>query len=116
MRKIMTDHDEREAINTWAEPQKLEPVHQITWGIIRYAAGSGRVPEDDAACFDGWYSDRVDALMVANDWMNRFPRWIVALVQSDQIWFGDGDFSKVKGPLTTRERWRDDHNMGRTQR
>jgi hypothetical protein len=75
-----------------------------TWGIIRYAPGSGAFPRDDAAAFDGWYSDRNDALAVARDWVARHPQWIVALVRSDLIWFGDGDFSEFRRrPLTRRE-------------
>jgi hypothetical protein len=77
---------------------------QETWGIIRYAAGSGTRPENDAAAFDGWYSNREDALAVARDWVARNPQWIVALVRSDLVWFGDGDFSKVKHRLLT---WRE---------
>ena len=78
----------------------VEPVSQTTWGIIRYAPGSGAFPEDDAAGFDGWYSDRADALDVAERWKLRFPQWIVALVESDMIWVGNGDFSRVRYPLT----------------
>jgi hypothetical protein len=82
----------------------VEPCSQITWGIIRYAPGSGLACDEDAAGFDGWYSDRQDALDQAKDWSSRFPQWIVALVQSDQIWFGNGDFTTVRErPLTWRE-------------
>jgi hypothetical protein len=43
-----------------------EPSKQSSWGIIRYAPGSGAVAsEDDAAAFDGWYKDRADALAIA---------------------------------------------------
>jgi hypothetical protein len=84
---------------------KAEPVQQTSWGIIRYAAGSGRSPDEDAAAFDGWYFKRAEALAVAEEWARTFPQWIVALVGSDQIWFGDGDFSTLAGkPLTFRER------------
>jgi hypothetical protein len=80
------------------------PSDQKTWGIIRYAVGSGAFPQDDAAAFDGWYTDRNDALAVAQDWVARHPQWIVGLVRSDLVWFGDGDFSKIKRrPLTKRE-------------
>jgi hypothetical protein len=80
------------------------PCSQITWGIIRYAAGSGLLCEDDAAGFDGWYTAREDALAIARRWAARFPQWIVALVRSDQIWFGDGDFGTVRDrALTYRE-------------
>jgi hypothetical protein len=81
-----------------------EVSEQITWGIIRYAAGSGSFPDEDAAGFDGWYADREDALAVAEAWVEEFPGWIVGLVQSDRIWFGQGDFSGWKSPLTERER------------
>jgi hypothetical protein len=77
---------------------------QITWGIIRYAAGSGSFPDDDAAGFDGWYSDRKEAMAVAESWVQEYSGWIVALVQSDQVWFGQADFSGWKKPLTERER------------
>lgn len=65
------------------------------WGIIKYAPCSGSVPEEDIASFDGWYARREDALAVAEDWAQRFPRWIVALVQADWAHCGDGDFSRV---------------------
>src|SRR5262249_51715487 len=77
---------------------------QVTWGIIRYAPYSGSLPDDDAAGFDGWYSDREEALAVAESWVQEFSGWIVALVQSDRVWFGKGDFSGCKQPLTERER------------
>jgi hypothetical protein len=32
------------------------PSKEVSWGIIRYAPGSGDFPEDDAAAFDGWYT------------------------------------------------------------
>jgi hypothetical protein len=41
------------------------PSKEVSWGIIRYAPGSGDFPEDDAASFDGWYTNREDALAVA---------------------------------------------------
>jgi hypothetical protein len=82
-----------------------EPHEQTTWGIIRYAAGSGMSPQDDAAAFDGWYADRNEAMSIATDWARRYPQWIVALVRSDTVWFGEGDFSAVANqPLTARER------------
>ena len=82
-----------------------KPSDQISWGIIRYAAGSGPVPADDAAAFDGWYSHRAQARMVAKDWAARHPQWIVGLVRSDLIWFGDGDFHSLRhAPITYRER------------
>jgi hypothetical protein len=83
----------------------MEPSNQVTWGIIRYAAGSGLVPEDDAACFDGWYTDRADALDCAQRWAARHPQWIVALVRSDLVWFGEGDFTVFRHrPITAREK------------
>ena len=83
---------------------KIEPSDQINWGIIRYAGGSGRFPDEDAAGFDGWYSDRDDAMAVAKDWSLRYPQWIVALVRSDLVWFGNGDFTTVNDQtLTARE-------------
>jgi hypothetical protein len=82
----------------------VTPCSQVTCGIIRYAAASGLRPDDDAADFDGWYSDREDALAVASDWATRFPDWVVALVRSDQFWFSGGDFTTVAHrPLTWRE-------------
>jgi hypothetical protein len=45
------------------------------WGVIRYAAGSGIVPEDDCAAFDGWYMDRTDALAVYLDNVTRTGLW-----------------------------------------
>jgi hypothetical protein len=75
-----------------------------SWGIIRYAPGSGPFPEDDAAAFDGWYFDRALALAVAEDWHRRFPHWIVALVQSEVMWFDNSDYSPSRHrPLTFRE-------------
>jgi hypothetical protein len=42
---------------------------------------------------------------IANQWAIRYPQWIVALVRSEAVWFGDGDFSAVTNqPLTARER------------
>jgi hypothetical protein len=81
------------------------PSKEVSWGIIRYAPGSGDFPEDDAASFDGWYTDREDALATAKDWVARHPHWIVGLVRSDLIWFGPGDFSSFGDrPITARER------------
>jgi hypothetical protein len=83
---------------------KDNAVHQESWGIIRYAPGSGRFCDEDAAAFDGWYSDREDALAIAKEWVAERPQWIVALVASNQIWFGNGDFTTVRHrPLTKRE-------------
>ena len=82
-----------------------KPSDQVSWGIIRYAAGSGPTPETDAAAFDGWYRDRAQARMVAKDWVARHPHWIVGLVRSDPVWFGDGDFTSLShAPITYREK------------
>ena len=81
------------------------PSKEVSWGIIRYALGSGDFPVDDAASFDGWYTDREDALAAAKDWVARHPHWIVRLVRPDLIWFGPGDFSSFRDrPITARER------------
>jgi hypothetical protein len=83
----------------------VKPSEQVTWGIIRYAGGSGPFPDTDAAAFDGWYADRADAMAVAKDWSERYPQWIVGLVRSDLIWFGNGDFSVLSDtPITYREK------------
>jgi hypothetical protein len=80
------------------------PSEQVTRGIIRYAPNSGTFGFDDVAGFDGWYIDREEALAVAQDWAARFPQWVVALVRSDLVWFGRGDFSHFdRRPLTERE-------------
>jgi hypothetical protein len=34
---------------------------RASWEIIRYAPGTGSIPEGDAAAFGGWYADREDA-------------------------------------------------------
>ena len=78
---------------------------QKSWGIIRYAPGSGIACDEDAAGFDGWYSEREVALAIAKDWAARFDGWIVSLVQSQWTRFGDGNFSSIKSyPLTEREK------------
>ena len=83
----------------------VRPCKQKSWAIIRYAANSGGFPDEDAAAFDGWYADRADALAVAEDWAVRYPQWIVGLVTSDTVWFGQGDYGHYKDrPLTARER------------
>ena len=77
-----------------------------TWGVIRYAPGSGLLPEDDAAAFNGWYTHREDALLFAKHWAESYPQWIVALVKSDETWWGQGSFVSLRStPLTERERW-----------
>lgn len=53
----------------------------MSWGIIKYAAGSGSFPDQDVASFDGWYSDKADAKAIFDDWSQRYPHWIVALVE-----------------------------------
>jgi hypothetical protein len=41
---------------------------------------------------------------VARDWLERHPQWIVGLVRSDLVRFGQGDFHTVSHrPLTARE-------------
>jgi hypothetical protein len=75
-----------------------------TYGIIRYAPGSGLSPEDDAACFDGWYACKGDAMTIFNDWVERHPGWIVAVVEQVTASWGEGDFSSVaQRALTVRE-------------
>jgi hypothetical protein len=82
-----------------------KPAEATSWGIIRYAACSGAIPDEDAAGFDGWYICREDAFAIAEDWHRRFPQWTVALVSSDLTWFGNGDFSRARNiPLTAREK------------
>jgi hypothetical protein len=82
----------------------MKPEKEKSWGVIRYAPGSGVRCEDDAAGFDGWYSIRGWAVDVAEYWVKEYPGWIVAIIQSDQIWFGQGDFSNWSKPLTIPER------------
>jgi hypothetical protein len=42
---------------------------------------------------------------VARDWVERHPQWIVALVQTELVWFGNDDFTSIKNrPLTGREK------------
>jgi hypothetical protein len=43
---------------------------QNTWDIIRYAPGSGTACDEDAAAFDGWYTDRAAAAAVMQDRIN----------------------------------------------
>jgi hypothetical protein len=82
----------------------IKPTRQTSWGVIRYACGSGSFPDEDAAAFNGWYSDRADALAEAEHWAARYPQWIVGLVSSDLIWFGNGAFEQVRDRvLTARE-------------
>jgi hypothetical protein len=84
--------------------RKFERPVRDVWGVIRYAPGSGDFCEDDAAGFDGWYSDPADAQAQADDWAKRFPQWIVAVVKADNVWWGDGDFHVARNsPLTVRE-------------
>ena len=80
------------------------PVQQQTWGIIRYAPESGLFCDEDAAAFDGWYSERGLALRIAEDWVAKHPGWIVGLVSSDLIWFPNMLFRGCRNrPLTVRE-------------
>ncbi|MGA7809299.1 hypothetical protein [Bradyrhizobium sp.] len=86
------------------QPQTAAPVAQQSWAVVRYAPDSGDTPEDDAAAFDGWYSDRNDAIAVASGWAASYPQWIVGIVESDLIWIGNGDFGAVQDrPLIARE-------------
>ncbi|MDI3563545.1 helix-turn-helix domain-containing protein [Bradyrhizobium sp. Arg816] len=57
------------------------------WGIVRYAPGTGRTPEEDKCHFDGWYSRKEDAQDVFADWCARHPGWIVALVSQQEARF-----------------------------
>jgi hypothetical protein len=70
-----------------------------SWGIIKYAAGSGTFPETDVASFDGWYADRADAKAVFDNWRKQYPQWIVALVEQHEAHFGDGDFHGIRPNL-----------------
>jgi hypothetical protein len=84
-----------------------EPTKTKSWGIIRVALGSAAGGGSyDAAAWDGWYSQREDALLIAKEWAQRYPSWLVALVKTDTVWFGQGDFGSWKGsshPITFRE-------------
>jgi hypothetical protein len=71
---------------------------QMTWGIIKYAAGSGSFPDEDVASFDGWYALKADAQAVFDDWRKRYPHWIVALVQQHEVHWSDADWSKMPRP------------------
>jgi hypothetical protein len=66
----------------------------LSWGIIRYAPGTGVVPDEDVSRFDGWYSDRADAHDVYVRWCDRYPGWIVALVTYDEGRFEDTRVAK----------------------
>jgi len=65
----------------------LSEESQLTWGIIRYAPGTGRFPDEDMAAFDGWYADRSVAVAIYKDWVERFQGWIVAVVKQDLATF-----------------------------
>jgi hypothetical protein len=71
----------------------------MTWGIIKYAAGSGTFPETDVASFDGWYTDRAEAEAIFAEWRTLYPRWIVALVCQHDAHWGDGDFRGIRPDL-----------------
>jgi hypothetical protein len=82
-----------------------KPTQDNMWDIIRYAPGSGRFATMTPLASTGWYARRGDALVIAQDWAARYPQWIVALVKSDLVWSGDGNFATVAHrPLTERER------------
>lgn len=57
------------------------------WGIIRYLPFSGRAPEDDKCSFDGWYTHEADARGVYAMWCERFPGWVVAVIQGTEVRF-----------------------------
>lgn len=59
----------------------------MSYGIIRYHAGSGSVPEDDNAAFDGWYTNARDARAVYKMWCEEHPGWILALVTAKDLRF-----------------------------
>lgn len=67
------------------------------FGVVRYAPGTGVIPEDDVACFDGWYARKAEARDVYADWRRRFPGWVVAIVGADaaHMHFGGGDFELI---------------------
>jgi hypothetical protein len=67
----------------------------VSWGIIRYAAGTGCMPEEDRAAFDGWYTSRADAKAAFDAWRERHPYWIIGLVELHD---GDGYFPDVAWP------------------
>jgi len=67
----------------------LSEVSQLTWGIVRYAPGTGRFPDEDIAAFDGWYADRSEAVAIYKYWIKRCPGWIVAVVKQDLATFPD---------------------------
>jgi hypothetical protein len=67
----------------------------MSWGIIKYAAGSGSFPETDVASFDGWYTDRADAKAIFDDWSKRYPHWIVALVEQHEARWSDAAWERV---------------------
>jgi hypothetical protein len=80
------------------------PSKEVSWGIIRYAPGSGDFPEDDAASLDGWYTNREDALAVAKDRVSRHPQWVVGPVRS-AVLVRTRRFSSFRDyPITTREK------------
>jgi hypothetical protein len=57
------------------------PAHTLDWGVVRYLPGSGPVPDEDVAAFDGWYASKAAATHVYADWCHAYPQFIVALVQ-----------------------------------
>jgi hypothetical protein len=65
----------------------------LSWGIIRYAVSSGFSPESDCAAFDGWYTDRAEALEVYKFWCRIHPHWTVALVQFDEARFSNATWA-----------------------
>jgi hypothetical protein len=55
-----------------------------SWGIIRYAPGTGNRPEDDRAAFDGWYARKEDAQEVFRYWFEKYTGSIVAVVLANE--------------------------------
>lgn len=67
------------------------PEKNSSWGVVRYLPGSGSVPEDDKAAFDGWYADRAQAIAILKEWQGRFPHWIIAVVSGDTVYTPEGE-------------------------
>jgi hypothetical protein len=60
---------------------------QLAWGVIAYAIGTDRCPEENLAAFNGWYSNRVAAEAALKDMCCRHCDWHVTIVQSDDSLF-----------------------------
>lgn len=74
------------------------PKNPGTFGILRYAPGTGLSPQEDIAAFDGWYTDKADAVIIYQEWCRRYPGWVVAVVEAekDHLHFGGEWFKRVK--------------------